>query len=162
MSLVHFLSFFLCYGTLLRALIHKRQVILIEIACLFFCLKMFWERRNPAISEHFYCKYWKATPPRSSFRSGVYAFSGVPDTPLSDKSFSQRGIVQFEGYRSHRGGIVQFESHALNFSEKTAKGIDTAVHFPDSASVGICFAISPVVITASRFCSGPTRQKWNT
>ena len=52
---------------------------------------MFWERRNPAISEHFYCKYWKATPPRSSFRSGVYAFSGVPDTPLSDKSFSQRG-----------------------------------------------------------------------
>ena len=47
---------------------------------------------------------------RSSLRSGVYAFSGVPGTPLSDKSFSQRGIVQFEGYRSHRGGIVQFES----------------------------------------------------
>ena len=29
--------------------------------------------------------------------------------PLQDKSFSPRGIVQFEGYRSHRGENVQFE-----------------------------------------------------
>ncbi len=42
----------------------------------------------------------KKQPLRSQFRSGIIAFWGVPGTHLPDKSFSQRGIVQFEAYKA--------------------------------------------------------------
>ena len=73
--------------------------------------------QKPLISGLFRCPAIKKQPLRSYFRSGVFAFSGVPGTPLPDKSFSQRVIVQFEGYRSHRGvlfnlrGIVLIEGN---------------------------------------------------
>ena len=52
--------------------------------------------RKPLISGLFRYPAIKKQPLRSHFRSGIIAFSGVPSTPLPDKSFSQRGIVQFE------------------------------------------------------------------
>ena len=51
----------------------------------------------------------KKQPLRSHFRSSCFLLCKLLFLPLPDKSFSQRGIVQFEGYRSHRGRIVQFK-----------------------------------------------------
>ena len=56
------------------------------------------------------------TPPRSHFRSGVQLLCKPAILPIPDKSFSQRGIVQFNGYRSHREEIVQIEVFACNSS----------------------------------------------
>ena len=46
--------------------------------------------RIPLISGFFSYPAIKDQPLRSRFRSGIFAFSGVPGTPLPDKSFSQR------------------------------------------------------------------------
>ena len=55
----------------------------------------------PSRGRLFSCPAIKKQPLRSHFRSGFFAFSGVPGTPLPDKSFSQRGIVQFEVYKAN-------------------------------------------------------------
>ena len=47
-------------------------------------------------------------------RSGVLLLCKPLAPHFPDKSFSQRGIVQFEGYRSHRGGIVQFDISGIS------------------------------------------------
>ena len=45
----------------------------------------------------------KAMPLQSHFQNGTFAFVDALGTLFSYNSFSQRGTVQFERYRSHRG-----------------------------------------------------------
>lgn len=59
------------------------------------CLPFLFARK-PLISGLFRYPAIKKLPLRSHFRSGIFAFSSVPGTPLPDKSFSQWGIVQIE------------------------------------------------------------------
>ena len=45
--------------------------------------------------------------------------AAVPGTPLPDKSFSQGGIVQFEGYRSHRGVLFNLRGIVLTVGNRS-------------------------------------------